>query len=126
MRIMSFSPFGRVATKPIYDYFNILTIEQTFMLESGKFIYKSKNALLPISTIASHFSRELVNHGYNLRIRNTGASIIPVELLSVYAQKSIQHKTAEIWDKIPVSIRDLEFFGAFKRQYKKHLLMTAV
>ena len=126
MRIMSFSPFGRVATKPIYDYFNILTIEQTFMLESGKFIYKSKNALLPNSTIASHFSRELVNHGYNLRIRNTGASIIPVELLSVYAQKSIQHKTAEIWGKIPASIRDLEFFSAFKRQYKKHLLMTAV
>ena len=92
-------------------------------MEYGKFIFKSKNALLPISTIASHFSRE-ISHRPRRRIHNTGASIVPVVLLSVYAQKSIQHKSAGIWDDIPVSIRDLEFFGAFKRQYKKHLLLT--
>ena len=124
MKIMAFSPFGRVATEPIYDYFNILNIDQTFTLECGKFIFKSKNALLPISTIASHFSRE-TSHRPGLRIYNTGASIVPFELLSVYAKKSIQHKSAGIWDNIPISIRNLEFFGAFKRQYKKHLLSTA-
>ena len=120
---MSFSPFGRVDTKPIYKYFNILDIGQTFTLENGKFIFKSKNALLPIATIASHFSREVINHGHSLRTRNTGASIVPVELLSKYAQKSIQHRTAGIWDEIPGPIRNSEFFGSFKRQFKKHLLL---
>ena len=124
VKIMSFSPFGRVATQPIYKYFNILNIDQTFTLEYGKFIFKSKNALLPISTIASHFTREVVSHVHGLRPRNTGVSIVPAELLSMYAQKSIQHKSAKIWDEIPETIRDAEFFGAFKRQYKKHLLST--
>ena len=127
MKIMSFSPFGRVATRPIYDYFKILDIDQTFVLEYGKFIFKSKNNLLPMSTIASHFSREEgSNHDYNMRIRNAGTSIVPVELLSTYAQKSIQHKAAKIWGDIPASIRGLEFFGTFKRQYKKHLLLNTV
>ena len=125
MKIMAFSPFGRVDPKPIYKYFNILNIDQTFTLEYGKFIFKSKNALLPISTIASHFSRE-ISHRPRRRVCNTGTSIAPVELLSSYAQKSIQHRTAGIWDEIPGPIRNSEFFGSFKRQFKKHLLLGGV
>ena len=86
---------------------------------------KMPSSRIPISTIASHFSRES-SHRPGRRCRNTGPSIVPVELLSTYAQKSIQHKSAGIWDDIPASVRDLEFFGAFKRQYKKHLLLTGV
>ena len=122
LRIMSFAPFGRVEIQPIFDYFKILNIDKTFALESGKFIYKSKNSLLPISTIASHFTREVANHGYNLRNRNTGLSIVPVEFLSTYAQKSIQHRAVKLWSEIPNVVRNLDFFGPFKRQYKKHLL----
>ena len=83
---------------------------------------KSKNSILPISTIACHFNREVANHGYNLRNRSTGSSVVPVELLSTYARRSIQHRATKLWAEIPMDVRNLGFFGAFKRQYKKHLL----
>ena len=124
LKIMSSSPFGRVDVKPIYEYFKVLDVYQTFTLESGKFVYKSKNALLPLSNIASHFTREVTNHGLGLRNRNNAVSVVPVDLLSSYEQKSIQHRAGKIWDEIPECVKDSEFFGSFKRKYKKHLLGT--
>ena len=43
IRIMYFAPFGRLDTEPIYKYFNILNVDDTFLLETGKLIYKFKN-----------------------------------------------------------------------------------
>ena len=53
----------------------------------------------------------------------TDSSIVP-ELLSTHTQKSIQHRAAKLWAEIPNVVRNKEFFGAFKRQHKKHLLST--
>ncbi len=39
VRIMSFAPFGRLDTKPIYTHFNILDVDNTFLLEAGKLNY---------------------------------------------------------------------------------------
>ena len=54
VRIMTFAPFG-IGTKPIFDFLQILDISQIFSLETGKFMFKSKNGILPIITIANHF-----------------------------------------------------------------------
>ena len=121
LRIMSFSPFGRVEIQPMFDFFKILNFDQIFAFESGKFVYKSKKSLLPLSTIASHFTREVSGQRHSVRNRNAGPSVVPFELLSTYAQKSIQHRTAKLWDEIPITVRNLEFFGSFKQQYKNHL-----
>ena len=125
LRIMTNSPFGRVEIQPMFDYFKILNFDKTFAFETGKFLYKSKKSLLPISTIARHFNREVANHGYNLRNRSTGSSIVPVDLLSTYARKSIQHRETRLWAEIPTDVRNLDFFGAFKQQYKKYLLNSS-
>ena len=55
VRIMTFAPFGNIDVTSIYKYLNILEIPQLFKLETGKFIYKSQNGLLPINSIAKYF-----------------------------------------------------------------------
>ena len=53
IRIMSFAPFGRLDTEPIYKHFNILNVDDTFLLETGKLIYKFKKSLIPSDIINS-------------------------------------------------------------------------
>ena len=68
VRIMTFAPFG-IGTKPIFDFLEILDVSQIFSLETAKFVYKSKNQMLPISTLANHFERRNAVHQHNLRPR---------------------------------------------------------
>ena len=104
-------------TSIIYDHLNIQTIEKLFNFESAKFLYKSKNDLLPLQTIATHFTQNAApNHGHYTRPRrgNAQISVVPYELLSTFAQKSIQHKAYNIWSEIPLHIRQAESLNVFK------------
>ena len=129
LRIMSFAPFGPIDTDPIYHYFRILDVDQTFSLEQGKFIFKSINDLLPISNIASHFDteRSIIRHNYSTRSRNNSmyTPIVPTEYLSSFAQKSISIKRHEVWASIPDQVKHSESYDCFKRNYKKFLLGDA-
>ena len=121
---MTFAPLGRLDTSIIYDHLKILTLENTYVLEAGKFTYKSKHKILPLQSIATHFSRNVQPlHGYSTRSRlRNNLSVVPYSLLSSYAQKSIQHKSIEIWNDIPLDVREAESFNIFKSCLKKHLL----
>ena len=123
LRIMSFAPFD---TDPIYHYFRILDVDQTFSLEQGKFILKSINDLLSITNTASHFNteRSIIRHNYSTRSRNNSmyAPVVPTEYLSSFAQKSIAIKRHEIWASIPDQVKCSESYDCFKRNYKKFLL----
>ena len=92
VRIMTFAPFGNIDVKSIYKYLNILEIPQLFSLETGKFIYKSENGLLPLNGIAKHFEirNANVNHPYNLRDRGIHLQTISCE--KSHGEKSIQHR----------------------------------
>ena len=124
VRIMSFAPFGRLDIQPIYKHFNILDVDNTFLLESVKFIYKLKNSLIPSDiSIASHFIRNTNSiNNYSLRSR-TCTTTVPHNLLSVYAQKSIQNRMSILWNNIPMEVIESGSFNSFKAQYKKHLLL---
>ena len=122
VRMMSFAPFGNLNTKPIFKHLALLDIDQTFQFETAKFIFKDKNNLLPISTIAHHFER---TSSINRPIRQTQTShisVAPYELLSVHAKKSIQVKTTYFWNDIPPSIKSCPYFSSFKRLYKEFLI----
>ena len=69
-RIMTFAPFGRIDMKPVLDYLEILDIEDIFLLETMKLMYKMKNGFIPI-TLGHYFELQNVNlsHQYNLRRR---------------------------------------------------------
>ena len=86
VRIMSFAPFGRLDTKPIFQHLKLLNVEETFLLETSKFIYKNKNGLLPISSIAHHFDRPISNSNRTLRLRSH-PTVAPYNLLSSFAKK---------------------------------------
>ena len=54
VRIMSFAPLGRLSQnkqRQIYKHLNILDVNSTFLLETSKFIFKSKNDLLPFTNL---------------------------------------------------------------------------
>ena len=120
---MSFAPFGRLDTKPIFQHLKLLNVEETFLLESAKFIYKDKNCLLPISSIAHHFDRPIPNSNRTLRLRSR-PTVAPYDLLSNYAKKSIQVRSSQIWERIPSSIRAYSPFNSFKRNFKYYLIQN--
>ena len=125
LRIMTFAPLGRLDTSIIYNHLKILNVEKTFVLETCKFIYKSKNGLLPLhlQSIASHFNRSTPRHSHGTRTRNRNIfSTIPHEYLSEHAQKSIQCKAVSMWENTSNCIRDSESLGIFKNSLKSHLL----
>ena len=124
LRIITFAPLGRLDTSIIFDHLQILPIVKLFLFEAGKFIYKSKKNILPLPTIATHFNQNHpISHGHFTRNRsNRNRSVVPLSLLSIFAQKSIQNKTDRIWSDIPVDIQHAESFNVFKCLFKKHLL----
>ena len=120
---MSFAPFGRPDTKPIFQHLKLLNVEETFLLESAKFIYKDKNGLLPISSIAHHFDRPISNSNRTLRLRSH-TTVFPYNLLSNSAKKSIQVRSSQIWEHIPSSIRVYPLFSTFKMNFKYYLIQN--
>ena len=123
LRIITFAPLGRLDTSIIYDHLKVLNIKNMFTLETCKFIFKSKNMLLPLQTIATHFTRPSGTHRYNTRCRSRNLlSIAPTAFLSAFAQKSIQNRSVEIWDCLPSTIQNAESYNIFKSQLKKYLI----
>ena len=122
VRIMSFAPFGKLNTKPIFEHLKLLDIDQTFRLETAKFIFKDKNNLLPISTIAHHFDRIPSTNRPVRQTRSSHLIVAPYELLSVHAKKSIQMKTNQFWNDIPPLIKSCPYFSSFKRLFKEFLI----
>ncbi len=124
LRIITFAPLGKLDTSIIFKHLKILNFDKTFLLETYKFIYKSKNFLLPIESIATHFNRAAsISHTYNTRSHSRNhLSTAPVVLLSSFAQKSIQHRSPELWRNIPTNIRVAESLNIFKAALKNHLL----
>ena len=120
VRIMSFAPFGHIQINPIYECLGILNVDKTFKLETAKFIFKSINGLLPLSSIASHFELEApIAHNYNTRQRNSRSNII--EFSTSYGKKSIQFRKTEALSNIPADIRNSRSLKTFKNHYKKYL-----
>ena len=126
LRIMTFAPLGRLDVSIMYDHLKILTLEKTYLFEAGKFIFKMKNSMLPLKSIATHFTRRSPpSHQYSTRSRSrNNLSVAPLALLSSFAQKSIQHKSAEMWSNIPNDVQESESYNIFKSFFKKYLLDT--
>ena len=122
IRIMSFAPFsGKVELKPLYHQLQIMDIDQTFKFEVGKFMYKSKNNILP-TEIAKHFENEVLPE-QKLGLRRRENNTIPKILtMSSSGEKSIQTRGEQHWANIPPYLKDLDSFASFKRFLKSHLL----
>ena len=122
VRIITFAPFGNIDVDSIYKYLDILNVPDTVLLETGKFVYKRENELLPVTEIANHFDlrNENVHHHYNLRNRNIFTPNIVVS--STSGERSIQYRGAKLWNNLSDDIRQCESLSIFKKKLKVYLL----
>ena len=127
VRIMTFAPFGNIDVKSIYKYLNILEIPQLFTLETGKFIYKSHNGLLPIDCIAKHFEMRNANvtHPHGIRDRRVHKhKFVNLQTISIeksLGEKSIQFRGAKLWKDLSDEIRDSVSFNIFKKRFNSQV-----
>ena len=121
VRIMTFAPF-RIDTGPIFKYLEFLNISQIFLIETGKFVFKARKGILPISTIADHFVRATTTHQYNLRTSNQRLLVTPLVLLSSFKRKSLHIRGIDMWNKFPELLKLSESMNIFKRGLKLYLL----
>ena len=124
---MVFAPFGNIDLNPAYDFLKILNVTKTFLLETGKYHYKLVNQLLPtqIGNFFDTSATQAVQHTYNLRNRGNNK---PPRFFSntKIGEKSIQYKGTQIWNAMPLEIKNCELFSKFKTSYKNHLLQTKI
>ena len=124
IRIMTYAPFGNVDLKSVYQELKILEVPRICLLETGKFEFKSKNNLLPIS-IGNYFENQEIHHTYGLRSRTRGDSPRFFSRTKT-GKKSLQYIGMQIWENIPSDIKSSESFNIFKKSYKKFLVETTV
>ena len=117
IRIMTFAPFGPLNLDPLYDQLQILDLNQVFLLETGKFMFKYKKGLLPV-TIANFFDfyRPAVHiHDFRQRLNNDVPEMI---CRTVSAENSIQKRGELLWDGTPEEIKECDSIDQFKKLYK--------
>ena len=122
LRILTFAPFGHIDLQPMFDHLKVLNVKQIFSLETGKFLFKSKNNMLPIS-IGGYFEPDpFVNqHNYGLRSRTSNQ---PIRLVcrTKSGEKSLQIRGEKFWNDLPELLKESESFCLFKKNLKKYLL----
>ena len=119
-RIITFSPFGHIDMKPIYECLEILDLKNAFLLETSKFVFKQKKGLLPVP-IGNHFENyNPVIHDYNLR--NGNAPSLNFRLPSS-EERSIKSRGQKLWNQIPTAIRNCGSSNSFKKRLKAHLII---
>ncbi len=93
-------------------------------LETGKFMFKAENLLLPI-TIGNYFDidRCAEEHSHYTRTRSVGSNSAPrLMCRTKTGEKSIQFVGSNLWHELTSELRSCESFSSFKCQYKRHLL----
>ena len=68
IRIMSFIPDGNFELAPVFKDLKLLNLSQAHLLETGKFVFKSKNLILP-DEIGNYFSIDRCSEEHNHRTR---------------------------------------------------------
>ena len=120
---MTFAPFGNTDLNPIFDFLNVLTLDQIFSFELGKFLYKLHNNALPTSAKGGYFEPDpyVNHHSYGLRSRSAN---LPTRLVTRtrFAEKSIQIGGLKFWNKIPTNIQNSNSLQIFKKTFRKYLI----
>ena len=85
------------------------------------------NHLLP-TVIGNYFdtsATQATRHTYSLRSLSSNR---PPRFISKskIGEKSIQYKGSQIWNAMPLEIKNCELFAKFKISYKNYLLQTEI
>ena len=88
---MTFAPFGQIDLNPILSYLDILDVNDIFLLETAKLLFKVKNEMIPV-TLGQYFEIRNANvtHRHNLRPRTNRVDTIDTRLQ--IGEKSLQYR----------------------------------
>ena len=119
IRIICNLPSGNIDFDPIYKELKFLQLHKIHKLETGKFIFKEKNGLLP-TTIGNCFTvaSTEIPHDHGVRHERSQRFMNNLRI----GEKSVQFKAMELWNTIPSEIKSADSFKIFKRDYKKYLI----
>ena len=116
IKIMRFIPFGHYDLKPIYKEMDILQVDDIYTLEVGKFMYKFINGLLP-ENFHEYFEYVSNVHQHNTRTaKNMG--LYPIRSNTKFSKNTLKYKGVEVWNKIPLAIKNLPSIKPFCSQLK--------
>ena len=105
--------------KQLYLDENILTLEQMFKLELGKFCFKFHQNVLPYS-FNNYFTAISDIHRYNTR--NFKNRFYIHKQLKQTGLKTLSFMGAKFWNTIPNKLKKQKSIYAFSKHLKKHLL----
>ena len=127
IRIMAFIPHGSFNISQVYKDLNLLELPKIHQLETGKFMFKSENMMLPIA-LGNYFDidhcAEEHNH-FTRRNHSSNVNIAPrIKCRTKSGEKSVQFVGSRLWAELPSELKSSESFSAFKYHFKKYLLAT--
>ena len=115
IRIISNKPYN-YPTENLFRSLKILTFENLYKLNLCKFIYKIKKELVP-EVLKNVFVMNYDIHKYNTR--NSDCPHLFGNRNSF--NDSFFVKSAKLWLKIPINIRQSKILANFNNKLKKHL-----
>ena len=109
LRIISNSHYLS-SSKPLFAKYNVLNIFDMYKKETGIFMYKYKNDMLPKS-FDGIFTEHKSNHSYNTRNKCD-------YLLGIHRIKNILNTGPKIWNELPKHVKCSKTIGQFKKNIK--------
>ena len=107
LRTISNSPY-LASTKGLFKRFNALNIFDMYKKETGIFMYKYNNNILPQS-FDGLFINHQSNHGYNTRNKDDYQ-------FHMFRLNTVLNTGPKIWNNLPKHIKCSKTLGQFKRK----------
>ena len=110
------SKFTDVTNK--YKTLGILRLDEMYIMEVGKFMYKYSKADLPLS-FGEYY--RYINHSYGTRTRLNSDFSLPQPRTEL-GKQSIRYAGVKIWSEIPQNIKNSDKLQVFSDKFKSHIL----
>ena len=115
---MAFIPNGNFNISQVYKDFKLLELSKIHELETGKFMFKEKNMMLPVA-IGNYFDidRCAEQHSHFTRKHTSRLNGAPrIKCQSKTGEKSVQFVGSKLWFDLPLELRSCESLNSFKYQ----------
>ena len=112
----------RDSAGPIYKSLNILPLNGLLLSEQAKFLYQFTNNMLP-QVFMNYMSTP--SHNHNTRFASQ-QNFSRTRVRTNRAQNTLECLGPKVWSKIPLEVKQVSHFKAFKSKLKTYLLENDV
>ena len=120
LRLMSYKKLkDKINLNKLYLFFDILKLEDIFVLEMAKFMYQYHNNTLP-ELFQNYFKRSSECHKYSTRSATNQKLFVP-RVNTTHGQLSCLYTGVKIWNNLHLEIWSLSYVS-FKKELRKMLM----